>query len=112
MKKKMAISLFPPGVPWSKRLFDLVLTGIGLVLISPLLAVLALLVRSAHEQAPIFLRQVRPGYKGQPFKIFKFHSMTGNPRDAQGQFLPDEDAGDSARTVFAGHQSGRASRVI
>jgi lipopolysaccharide/colanic/teichoic acid biosynthesis glycosyltransferase len=88
MKKKMAISLFPPGVPWSKRLFDLVLTGIGLVLISPLLAVLALLVRSAHG-APIFFRQVRPGYKGQPFKIFKFRSMT-DARDAQGQFLPDE----------------------
>ena len=87
-KKTMAISLFPPGVPWSKRLLDLSLTGIGLVLLAPLLTVLALLVRIVHG-SPILFRQTRPGYKGRLFTILKFRSMT-DARDAQGQALPDE----------------------
>jgi sugar transferase EpsL len=79
--------MFPPGIPRSKRLFDLILTSIGLVLISPFLAVLAILVRT-YLGKPVLFRQLRPGYQGKLFAIIKFRSMT-DQRDAQGQLLPD-----------------------
>ncbi len=79
--------LFPPGIPLSKRVFDLLLTSVGLVLISPILLVLALLVWRAHRR-PLLFRQQRPGYHGRPFYIYKFRTMT-DARDAQGKLLPD-----------------------
>lgn len=81
--------MFPAGVPISKRLFDLLLTTVGLILISPLLLILTLLVWLLHGR-PIFFHQVRPGYRAQPFTIYKFRTMT-EARDAQGRLLPDTD---------------------
>jgi lipopolysaccharide/colanic/teichoic acid biosynthesis glycosyltransferase len=75
-------------IPLSKRLFDLTLTSLGLILISPLLIVLALLVRIAHGR-PVIFRQVRPGYRAKPFGIYKFRTMT-DVRDAEGNLLPDK----------------------
>ncbi len=80
--------MFPAGIPKSKRIFDLVLTVIALVVLSPVLVVLALLVWYFHGR-PILFRQARPGYHGEPFLLYKFRSMT-NARDAQGSLLPDE----------------------
>jgi len=85
----VSAQLFPPGIPKAKRLFDLLLTVPGLVLISPLLAVLALLVRLFHG-APVVFTQVRPGYRSQPFTMYKFRSMN-EARDEQGALLPDEE---------------------
>ena len=79
--------LFPAGVPLSKRLFDLLLTSLGLVIISPLLLALALSVRLVHG-SPVLFRQKRPGYRGQPFMNYKFRTMT-EKRDTQGKLLPD-----------------------
>jgi sugar transferase EpsL len=81
------VSLFPPGVPASKRLLDLVLAIPGLVLLSPALALIAVLVRVYHG-APIFFRQQRPGYRGRPFRLIKFRTMS-DAHDAQGNLLPD-----------------------
>lgn len=85
----MAVKLFPSGIPKSKRVFDLALIIPGVILISPLLALTALLVRLFHG-APILFNQIRPGYKGKPFRVYKFRTMT-NETDAQGNLLPDED---------------------
>ncbi len=84
----MSPALFPPGVPRRKRLFDLALTVPGLVLVSPLMALIALLVRW-RLGAPVLFRQVRPGYRGEPFTLYKFRTMT-EARDAAGNLLPDE----------------------
>lgn len=72
---------------WSKRFFDVIVAALGLVLFSPLLVILALLVW-AFQGRPILFRQVRPGYKGRPFTIYKFRTMTDR-RDADGNLLPD-----------------------
>lgn len=77
----------PPGIPRSKRLLDLVLTLPGLLVISPLLLILALLVRIYHGK-PVLFRQMRPGYRGQPFYVYKFRTMTED-RDEQGRMRPD-----------------------
>ena len=80
-------AFFPPGVPLSKRLFDLLLSGLALLLLSPLLLALALLVRHYHGR-PVLFSQQRPGYRGRPFRLYKFRSMS-DARDAQGNLLPD-----------------------
>ena len=61
---------------------------IGLLALSPLLLILALLVRVKHGP-PAFFCQQRPGLRGKPFQMLKFRTMT-NERDAKGNLLPDE----------------------
>jgi sugar transferase EpsL len=80
--------MFPPGIPISKRLFDLLLTSVGLVLLSPFLLVIAVLVR-VYLGSPVLFRQVRPGYHGGLFAIIKFRTMT-DQRDDGGRLLPDK----------------------
>lgn len=70
----MSAQLLPEGVPLRKRLFDLLLTLPGLVVISPLLLLIAAAVALAHG-FPILFRQRRPGYRGQPFTLYKFRTM-------------------------------------
>ncbi len=82
------MKIFPPSVPASKRVFDLLLTTLGLVLISPFLLIIAVLVRLKLGK-PILFKQQRPGYRGIPFTINKFRTMT-DERDEQGNPLPDE----------------------
>jgi lipopolysaccharide/colanic/teichoic acid biosynthesis glycosyltransferase len=81
------MELFPRGVPVSKRLLDLGLTIPGVILISPLLALLALLVWAFHGR-PVVFRQVRPGLHGEPFTLFKFRTMR-DLRTADGRPMPD-----------------------
>ena len=71
----------------SKRIFDLVLTTLGLAILSPFLLILILLVWINHGK-PVFFRQVRPGYMAQPFRIFKFRTMR-DLYDSDGNLLPD-----------------------
>lgn len=70
-----------------KRFVDLALALPALVVFSPLMALLALLVRW-RLGSPVFFRQTRPGLHGQPFKLIKFRTMT-DARDAAGNLLPD-----------------------
>ncbi len=83
----MAISAKSVGYPL-KRTLDLVLAVTALVVLSPLIAVTALLVRILHG-APVVYVQERPGLHGRPFRMYKFRSMT-NARDASGALLPDD----------------------
>jgi sugar transferase EpsL len=71
-----------------KRLFDITSSATGLILISPLLVVLAILVRFKLG-SPILFRQQRPGLGGKAFVIYKFRTMT-DQRDTSGNLLPDE----------------------
>ncbi len=77
----------PSGVPASKRLFDLLAASVILILASPVLLMLALLVR-VKLGSPVLFRQLRPGYRAKPFLLNKFRTMT-DQRDPQGKLLPD-----------------------
>ena len=57
-----------------KRLFDIFLSAIALILLSPLIAITAIFV-VLDVGFPIFFTQIRPGYRGNLFKIYKFRSM-------------------------------------
>ena len=74
-------------VPLRKRIFDLALTVPGLILISPLLAVIAVAVRIVLG-SPVLFRQRRPGFMGRPFVLYKFRTMS-DKEDAEGNQLPD-----------------------
>jgi len=72
---------------WGKRLLDLLAACTALIVLAPLLAVLAVLVR-VKLGTPILFCQTRPGLYGRPFTLYKFRTMT-DTRDAQGNLLPD-----------------------
>ena len=57
-----------------KRLFDIVESGLGLIILSPLFIILAIWIK-LDSKGPVFYRQVRVGYKNKDFRIFKFRSM-------------------------------------
>jgi sugar transferase EpsL len=71
-----------------KRVIDIIACIVGLMVLSPVLAILAILVR-VKLGSPVLFRQQRPGFKGRPFWLFKFRTMT-DQRDAGGHLLPDE----------------------
>lgn len=63
----------------TKRVFDVVVSGIALLLLSPLLLVLGILVR-AESPGPAIFRQERVGRYGRPFRIHKFRTMRQGER--------------------------------
>ena len=71
-----------------KRFYDVVLSGLALVLLSPLLLITAILVR-IKLGSPILFKQERPGKNEKIFNLYKFRSMT-DKRDENGNLLPDE----------------------
>ncbi len=75
-------------VPISKRILDLILTILGILLLSPLFLIISLLVLVRYH-TPVIFRQQRLGYRALPFWIYKFRSMSDD-RDAHGNLLPDE----------------------
>lgn len=70
-----------------KRLLDIVLSLLALVVLSPILAAVALLVK-IKLGSPVLFRQIRPGKDEKPFCIYKFRSMA-DQKDDQGEMLPD-----------------------
>jgi lipopolysaccharide/colanic/teichoic acid biosynthesis glycosyltransferase len=79
--------------PWSseimKRLIDILASGLGLLILFPLLLGVALLVLVYHGR-PVFFGQVRPGLEGKPFKMLKFRTMR-DAVDSNGNPLPDSE---------------------
>jgi lipopolysaccharide/colanic/teichoic acid biosynthesis glycosyltransferase len=64
-------------VKLQKRLFDLIGASLGLVILAPLMAVIALMVKT-QGRGPVFFRQVRVGRQGEPFRLWKFRTMVPN----------------------------------
>lgn len=60
-----------------KRLFDIVAAACGIVILSPLMIIIAVLIK-AEDHGPIFYKQVRVGKNGKTFKMYKFRSMFVN----------------------------------
>lgn len=79
-----------PGVyaRYIKRILDVLLSGCALVALSPVLLIVAVLVR-IKLGSPVIFCQPRPGKDEKIFKMYKFRSMT-DARDENGELLPDE----------------------
>lgn len=72
-----------------KRLLDIIIASIALILLSPLYFYVAYKVKK-NLGSPVLFRQVRPGLHGKPFEMIKFRSMK-DAVDAQGNPLPDSE---------------------
>lgn len=83
------MNLFLKGIPATKRVFDLIISLLLVILLSPVFMIVTLLVILKLGRPVLFLQQ-RPGYRSRPFLVYKFRSMT-NQRDAQGQLFADAD---------------------
>ena len=71
-----------------KRILDVLLSGCALIVLSPVLLIVAVLVRTKLG-SPVIFCQERPGKDEKIFKMYKFRSMT-DARDENGELLPDE----------------------
>lgn len=71
-----------------KRVFDLLISFIALIVVSPVLLVVTIWLHFANKGAGAFFTQPRPGKNGKIFKVIKFKTMT-DERDAEGKLLPD-----------------------
>ena len=72
-----------------KRLLDILVSGLALLLLSPVLLVVAVLVR-IKLGSPVVFRQQRPGLNCGLFTMFKFRTMISQTHDKQGVQLPDD----------------------
>lgn len=71
-----------------KRLLDVLLSALALVVLAPVLLIVAVLVR-CKLGSPVLFKQPRPGKNGKIFNMYKFRTMT-DARDENGNLLPDE----------------------
>ena len=76
-RDKLLNRLAPTGVELIKRLFDIIMSGFGLALLSPLFLLLAILIK-LDSPGPVFFRQERVGQFGKIFRIHKFRTMVSN----------------------------------
>lgn len=83
----MSAQLLPSGMPVYKRLFDLMITIPGLIILSPILCIISICIWLV-EGRPIFFRQARPGLHGKIFTVYKFRTMRIK-KDDKGNDLPD-----------------------
>ena len=76
---------------FSKRAFDLCMSSVVLLAMSPLLVVVAVAVKLSSPR-PVFFRQVRLGRSAEPFRVIKFRSMTTDPEAAPAaEAVPETD---------------------
>ena len=71
-----------------KRLLDFILSLIAIIILSPILLIVAILVR-IKIGSPVIFKQKRPGLHERIFTLYKFRTMT-DQKDEQGNLLPDE----------------------
>jgi|LSQX01.1.fsa_nt_gb sugar transferase EpsL len=72
-----------------KRMLDIIISLLGLIMLSPLLLIISFAVLVTHGP-PVIFKQTRPGLHGKPFTIYKFRTMR-DLYDERGRLLPDED---------------------
>ena len=57
-----------------KRIFDIICSGIGIIILSPILLIISILIKKGSD-GPVFFKQIRVGEKGKEFEILKFRTM-------------------------------------
>lgn len=101
-----------PGDSALKRLFDIVSSGFGLLVLSPVMLLVAIWVK-ADSPGPVFYRGVRGGVGNRPFRIFKFRSMVANADKVGGSTTSDTDSRITRPGVFIRrHKLDEVSQLI
>src|SRR3954447_16915407 len=90
-----------------KRAFDLVVAGLGLIVVGPVIGAVALAVK-LDSKGPLFFRQVRVGRDGTHFRIFKFRSMVTDAEALKEELRSLNEAGDG---LFKISDDPRVTRI-
>jgi lipopolysaccharide/colanic/teichoic acid biosynthesis glycosyltransferase len=94
VQPEAAIVIKVPALPkWrfsdmAKRLFDLLVSLLAVILLSPVMAIIYIAVR-IEMGSPVIFQQQRPGQNGKPFTLYKFRSMMVSAKDQQGKSMTD-----------------------
>ncbi|MGO2933201.1 sugar transferase [Microbacterium sp.] len=99
---------FSSGERFIKRMMDVALSAIGMILISPLLLVLALLVK-VTSSGPVLFKQTRVGYHGREFEMLKFRSMVTNAEELLDELKASQDSGNEV--MFKMTNDPRVTRI-
>lgn len=75
------------GYQLLKRLFDIVASLCGLIILSPVFLIIALLIKFDDPHGPVFFSQIRVGQDGQKFRMYKFRSMCVNAEDKLAELM-------------------------
>jgi sugar transferase EpsL len=94
--------VYPRLASLIRRTRDCVIAGLGLILVSPVLALASMAILITMGR-PVLFRQLRAGHRGRPFFVYKFRTMT-EERGPDGRLLPDE-----ARLTWLGRLLRRLS---
>jgi exopolysaccharide biosynthesis polyprenyl glycosylphosphotransferase len=107
---------FAVGPFYLKRAFDLVLGMVLILLLSPLLLLIALLIKASAPRSPVFFAQTRVGYNRRHFKMLKFRTMVPDAEHLQSELEALNEAQgpvfkikNDPRITFIGHFLRRAS---
>lgn len=91
---------FSAGERFVKRMMDIGLSTVGIVLISPLLLALAIIVKLSSP-GPVLFKQTRVGYHGHEFRMWKFRSMVVNAEELLSTLTTSQDAGNTVMFKMA-----------
>ena len=72
-----------------KRLLDIAISGVALIILAPIILIIAIFIR-IKLGSPVIFKQERPGYKGKIFTMFKFRTML-DPQTRDGKKLTDRE---------------------
>ncbi|MGI8440036.1 MAG: sugar transferase [Thermoleophilaceae bacterium] len=97
-----------PSSHFAKRVLDVAVSGVGLLLLAPLFAVIALAIK-LESRGPVFFRQVRAGREAKTFKLVKFRSMYADAEKRKAEFVAENQATDGV--MFKIHSDPRITRV-
>ncbi|MCQ2009550.1 sugar transferase [Sporolactobacillus sp. STSJ-5] len=92
----------------TKRAIDIIGAFIGLVLLSPLFLVVALLIKLEDPKGKVIFKQVRVGKNGKKFNIYKFRSMISNAEELLGDLL---DCNETTGAMFKMKDDPRITRI-
>ncbi|HEU5215934.1 MAG TPA: sugar transferase [Gaiellaceae bacterium] len=90
-----------------KRIFDVILASVGLVIASPIFLIVAVAI-VLDNGLPVFFRQFRAGQDGRPFRIFKFRTMVRDAEAMLPELVPSEELD---RPLFKLRADPRVTRV-
>jgi lipopolysaccharide/colanic/teichoic acid biosynthesis glycosyltransferase len=120
--KRSGVLMLPPAVVLVsrrnyalKRVFDFVVSLLAIILLSPVLAIVALAVK-LDSQGPALFHQERIGKGGKPFQVYKFRSMRTNANDAVHRaaiekFMQGQQIGENGENKFKLAKDPRITRV-
>ena len=89
------------GASALKRIFDIIVSGLALICLSPIFAATAFLIK-LEDRGPIFFKQNRIGFKGDPFLIWKFRSMVTNAEAVAQKLIEQNKAKDTIEMKLGG----------